>query len=306
MGTWVHVLVAAPDPDDLICRARDRIAELEARWSRFRPASEVSRANGRRTTRVQVSADTVRLVRLAAVAAEELAPYFDPCQLDDLTAWGYDRSFSLLGTVTAAPAPSATALPARPARQVLEYGEDWVCFPASGFDPGAIGKGLAADLVAEELIAAGATGVMVNLGGDLRCLGVPPVELSAEAWTVDLTDEHEHVQQTLRLGEGAVATSSSRRRTWVTVAGPAHHLLDPRDRAPVAAPARSVTVLSDRGWRSEVVATAVLVAGVEAGRALVERTASSALVIDAEGVHHHLGPLHRYLSVGAPVKESVG
>ena len=35
-------------------------------------------------------------------------------------------------------------------------------------DPGGLGKGLAADLVTAELLAAGARGVLVNLGGDLR------------------------------------------------------------------------------------------------------------------------------------------
>ena len=40
-----------------------------------------------------------------------------------------------------------------------------------GFDPGGIGKGLAADLVAEELVELGAAGVCVNVGGDVRVAG---------------------------------------------------------------------------------------------------------------------------------------
>src|SRR5204862_328066 len=51
----------------------------------------------------------------------------------------------------------------------------------TGFDPGGIGKGLAADMVVAETMAAGAAGVCVNLGGDLRVTGLDPTDA---AWTV--------------------------------------------------------------------------------------------------------------------------
>src|SRR2546428_658254 len=51
----------------------------------------------------------------------------------------------------------------------------------TGFDPGGIGKGLAADSVVDELRADGAAGVCVNIGGDVRVEGDSP---SGEAWTV--------------------------------------------------------------------------------------------------------------------------
>ena len=57
----------------------------------------------------------------------------------------------------------------------IEVSADAVRLPAGlGFDPGGIGKGLAADLVSDELVRAGADGVCVNLGGDLRVRGEAP------------------------------------------------------------------------------------------------------------------------------------
>jgi len=38
MGSDVHVLVV-DGPPDLLGRARDRVGELERRWSRFRPTA---------------------------------------------------------------------------------------------------------------------------------------------------------------------------------------------------------------------------------------------------------------------------
>ncbi|MGO9197832.1 MAG: FAD:protein FMN transferase [Acidimicrobiales bacterium] len=64
----------------------------------------------------------------------------------------------------------------------IEIVRDGVYLPPKvGIDSGGIGKGLAADVVVEELLQSGAAGVCVNLGGDLRAGGVPP---DGSGWTI--------------------------------------------------------------------------------------------------------------------------
>jgi FAD:protein FMN transferase len=62
MGTTAHVVVVAEDPCPLLAPVQRRLAELEARWSRFRPVSEVSRLNAASGRSVVVSADTISLM----------------------------------------------------------------------------------------------------------------------------------------------------------------------------------------------------------------------------------------------------
>ena len=57
MGSDVHVLVNGPAA--LLETARDRVEELERRWSRFRPDSEISRLNALAGTPMAVSAETL-------------------------------------------------------------------------------------------------------------------------------------------------------------------------------------------------------------------------------------------------------
>ena len=45
MGCTAHVVVVADDPAPLLAQARERLADLEARWSRFRADSEISALN---------------------------------------------------------------------------------------------------------------------------------------------------------------------------------------------------------------------------------------------------------------------
>jgi thiamine biosynthesis lipoprotein len=134
------------------------------------------------------------------------------------------------------------------------------------FDPGGIGKGLAADLVSRELLAAGARGAVVNVGGDLRARGEPPDNAT---WDVAIADPAQPGRELLRVGlrDGAVATSSRVRRRWQHTQGEAHHLIDPRTGAPTRTAHATVVAIAQDGWWAEVVAKAVLIGGfgVDAG-----------------------------------------
>ena len=88
-----------------------------------------------------------------------------------------------------------------------------------------IGLGRAADVVAEELLAAGATGACVNVGGDVRVAGLGP---QSGTWTVAV----EHPLDggdilTVALDEGAVATSTAVKCWSEAPDGAAHQLVDP-------------------------------------------------------------------------------
>ncbi len=296
MGTELHLLVVAPADRaaELVRRGRHRVEQLESRWSRFRPTSEVSRLNDTRGLPVSVSADTRRLVRTAVLAWELTAGAYDPTVLDALVAAGYDRPFDELDDGPPDPDP---VVPPRPAPGcagiVVDDDLGTVTLPPdAGFDPGGIGKGLAADIVSAELLAAGADGVLVNLGGDLRVQGRPP---TGDVWVVEVDEPALDRAPLARLvlTEGAVATSTTERRTWSRDGERRHHVIDPRLGLPVDTPAVLVTVVAGDAWWAEVAATRLLTAPTTQRSRLVGDGA--ALVVDRDGTVHHLGALDAHL-----------
>ncbi|MGH2718976.1 MAG: FAD:protein FMN transferase, partial [Actinomycetota bacterium] len=159
-----------------------------------------------------------------------------------------------------------------------------------GFDPGGIGKGLAADMVVEELLAAGATGACVNVGGDLRVAGRGPAadrdDRSHHAgWVVAVDDPFgEGTVALLGVGNGGVATTSRLRRHWTGPNGRAvHHLIDPRSGYPAATGLAAVTVVADEAWRAEMLAKAVFLAGPLAGPDLLDAVGAAGLLFDDAG-----------------------
>ncbi|HSO94848.1 MAG TPA: FAD:protein FMN transferase [Acidimicrobiia bacterium] len=278
MGSDASIVVVG-GPRGLVTRARARIDELESLWSRFLPHSEVSRLNAAAGQRpLLVAPETFELVRRGVDAWRITDGLFDPTVLGDVLRAGYTTSFDQLPSVTGA---SVSRLGRGCAGIELDPSLCAVRLPAGvGFDPGGIGKGLAADLVVDELLAAGAAGACVNLGGDVRVAGTPPDASWAVA--IDHPTRPEPVA-VAHLAHGAVATSSRLTRRWETDRGFAHHLIDPRRGTPADAPVWTATAVAATGWQAEVLAKAAFLADLGPGLDLLDRRGAAGLLIDEDG-----------------------
>lgn len=276
MGSDAHVVVVG-GPRSLALEAEHRIADLERRWSRFDDRSEVSALTRFAGSPVVVTPETLELVERALAAWRLTNGLFDPTVLGALVRAGYDRSFDELGPKVAHGESSLQS-----GADGIEIIANTVQLPENtGFDPGGIGKGLAADIVSDELRAEGAEGVCINLGGDVRVDGICP---TGGAWTVAI--EHPELQDPFaRVGiaRGAVATSTTLRRAWRIDGEPRHHLIDPITGEPSTGSLAFATVVSGHAWMAEVLAKAVLLRGAPRQFDLVDACDAAAFTIDHHG-----------------------
>ena len=293
MGSDVHVIVVGGSLE-LLETARDLVEDLEARWSRFRPTSEVSRLNLLAGMPVRVSPLTLELVRRALEGAWLTGGRFDATVLGAMLRAGYDRSFEFLGEEEPI---TGSSLELGGDRIVVDVASSTVMIPDGvGFDPGGIGKGFAADVLVRELLSQGAAGVCANVGGDLRVEGDPP---HGEAWTVAI--EHPirpDVTQLVGLRSGAVATSSRMRRTWGPREDRRHHLIDPSTGMSARTGLASATVIAAEGWQAEVVAKAAFIAGAWEGMYVLASTGTEGVLVDDAGRAYPSAGFHQFASEG--------
>ena len=272
MGSNAHLVVVGADPS-AVATARNRVARLESRWSRFIATSEVSQANAAPGVPMLVSADTLRLAERAAFAAAATGGWFDPLLARSMEDLGYDRDFSRVGTDPSEEARGPVTRGRAHRSGVVSLGSPGVLqvdhvvgsvrVPIdAALDPGGLGKGLAADMVVEELVAAGARGAMLNLGGDLAVAGTPPTE---HGWVVGVEDPFDTARHCARvtIERGGVCTSSRFTRRWMHDGEAVHHLLDPTTRRPVANDIAAVTVVAGAAWWAEVLTKVIFAAGVD-------------------------------------------
>jgi thiamine biosynthesis lipoprotein len=233
--------------DDLLIQAARRLRALEALWSRFRSSSEVSRLNAADGSPLRVSQETVQLVEAMVHGWHATDGCFDPTLLGTLVELGYAQSRDD-GTLRTS-LPSGALRRGRPDQIRVDRARRIVQLPAgTTIDPGGVGKGLAADIVVDELIEGGASGALVEIGGDIRVSGPAPDAVLGWLVDVDTTGSTHRIA----LGDGGVATSTSRLRTWTVAGSPRHHLVDPATLDCSATDAVSCTVVAGTAAWSEV------------------------------------------------------
>jgi thiamine biosynthesis lipoprotein len=292
MGTDCHVLVEALDENvetTLLTLAVERVELLEQSWSRFRPTSELSRLNARAGSGpIEVSADLLLLVTRMSQAWRESDGLFDPTVLDSMNRLGYDADFAEVSTRVIPAASDIAVLPAPGMGGVrTDAATMTVTLPAGvGLDPGAIGKGLAADIVVEELLGIGASAVLVNLGGDIAIGGA-----LIDPWRIAVTDERlprDIDERTLEVIElprdvtrAGIATSTTLKRRWAE--GLRHHVIDPRTGSMATGSYLQATVIAPQAWQAEVAASIALLRDDAA--AWLEEQHVDALLLTPDNTH---------------------
>ncbi len=319
--------IVAPDRD-LTELGRRLVDDLERRWSRFLPSSEINALNSQPGRLSVVSAETYELIDCANRARLATGGRFNPLMLDHLCALGYDRTWSQVDPTDRELTdpevdddPAACEHAALPRVQLSSSPTDApiemfaeisaVRLPEGArFDPGGIGKGLAGDMVARALVTAGATSAQVELGGDVRLVGR---EWAGGEWRVQVADRAVGVvgsnvsgssvsertgdagghAATITLAEGGVATSSVLGKRWRRGGATMHHLLDSRTGYPADTDLDAVTAVAPTLWWAEVVAKVALMTGSPGARSVMEGFGVSGVIVSSD-------PVGRYDVVSSP------
>ena len=291
MGSMVDVatLASSRPSDVLLAECSEFVARLERTWSRFDPSSELVRLNLHNGAgSLAVSSSLCDAVDAALALWRATDGYFDPTVIDALEWWGYDEDFARLRArnaaadcvaVVARPWPPAVPTPEG---VIVDHERGTIDIPAGvRIDLGGVGKGLAADLLAEHLIGLGVAGACVSVGGDIAVAGENP----PDGWSIPVLDpaHGNRIGWNVPLHSGAIVQSNRIVRAWRSRGADCHHLIDPRTAAPADGGVLGVVVRADRAWWAEGVAKAALVAGLVEGAALLRRLAPAAWMIRDDG-----------------------
>ena len=247
--------------------ARDFIETCEKRFSRFLDTSELSQLNRSQGQWFLASPDLFELIKLSRQFYERTSGLFDPTILTDLKRVGYDRSMDELRQLNLISNNDGRAKPGERLRERFYFGMVQMDDELSSIwlpegleiDLGGIAKGWIAEKAAL-LLARFSTACTVSAGGDMVLVGTPD---ELDYWEIELEDPRNPAQALtmLKLGPGAVATSSIVKRSWRQGEKLRHHLIDPRTGDPAETDWLCVTAIADRAVAAEVFAKALLIAG---------------------------------------------
>ena len=273
MGTsFFGILVGA---DESVCDSVFELAiELEAKWSRFIPDSEVTLLNNHPDVMHEVSDATLRLVSEMKLGFELTGGLYSANVLSELIDLGFAQSRTNPANVTTWQARVRTSadLP----DVVVDLEAKSVVVPSGvALDAGGIGKGLAADLMSDYAMQLGAMGVAIFAGGDVAVKGMA---VDAAGWRVNISDPNNvdtYIDSAL-LSRGGLATSSP--MGWKNA--DAHHIIDPRSHKSSDSDVFQATVIAQNASQAETLAKMCVILGSQAGISRIDSLGAAALIVD--------------------------
>ena len=268
------------------------LEDFENRFSRFRPASLVSRINaaaGREW--VEIDAEAASLFALCDWFHWVTRGIFDPTSLPLLQLWDYH-----------VPQP---VLPASEQIEAARSRIGWPRFrregrrvflpePGMGLDFGGIGKEYAVDRVIEMAAAHGIANAIVDFGHDVRVRGEPP---ERGPWRIGLEDPADpgRCWAGVAVRDRAVTSSGDYLRGFEIGGRRYGHILDPRTGHPVANGCRSVAVIAPTCTEAGILSTTAFILGPREGLDFLEHQYQAAGCLWDEARCLQTRRFHEYL-----------
>ncbi len=247
----------------------------DAQFSRFIEDSELSQLN--REGERQVTEECRKVLLLGRELYRATRGAFNP--LVDISRFGYDAdAVHVLGNERA-------IVGTRAAYDIdfssVRIGADGTVSLSEGqrIDVGGYLKGYVAERLCQE--ALNASGVIVNLGGDIFTRG-RDADGSAFIFSIE-NPLGDGMPVSFAFEDGGIATSGTYKRRWTVGQKPFHHILDESGVRNPATDVVSATVLAATGHEAEGYATAALVLGMESAAHLLGERGAEYFLIRSDG-----------------------
>ena len=282
-GTTYTIKYIAPDsvPQEAIDAA---LEEVDIEMNAWRAESALSRFNAfNRTDTVFEVADEAGVWSLlwdiSSDVHRESKGAFDVAMAPLMKLWGFRMQHREI--VTPAMVDSVHAF-ARFRTDVVDFNEilDAVGLalgghlskgdPRAELDFNAVAQGFTVDGLAEVLMDHGVMDMMVELGGEVKCMGT---NLQGQPWRIAIDRpqaEGRTLQAILPMDNQSVCTSGNYRKVTVVNGQKLSHTLDPRTGAPVTHGLLSATIVTPSAAYADAYATVCMVLGPDRGAAWVD------------------------------------
>lgn len=243
--------------DELLRGAEDKIRSLEKELSVTDENSEISRLNATEST--ELSPEVADIMSRALDMCEKTDGALDITIYPVLKAWGFTT-----GDYRVPDDKEIDEL-----LKYVDYRKIVLSTETSipeGFevDLGSVAKGYTGTLIADYFRENGVKHALINLGGNVQCLGTKP---NGEKWKVAIKspfpDSKSGIFGVLDAADTAIITSGGYERYFEEDGEIYWHILDPKTGKPARNTLASVTVVGPDGLTCDALSTALFVKGLD-------------------------------------------
>lgn len=294
MGTTWSAVISRPvgaSQVELTRRLQEELDRVNKVMSTYDPASELSLFNQNTSESwLEQSPELINLIAQAKKISAATDGGFDVTVGPLVNLWGFGPEAEPESIPSEADIAMAKAYVG--SDRVL-IGENPLSLkklaPEVYVDLSAIAKGYGVDQIALLLEKQGIGDYLVEIGGELRSKGVSP---RGDSWRIGIerpSEGERGVQQAVKLGNGALATSGDYRNYYERAGVRYTHTIDARTGKPVSHKLASVSVYHTSTALADGWATALMVLGEVEGPKVAETLGLAAYFLyrDGEDFAHH-------------------
>lgn len=155
------------------------------------------------------------------------------------------------------------------------------------FDVGAIAKGYIADRMKDFLVKKGVNSAIINLGGNVLCIGSKPDGTPFKVGIQKPLADRNETEAVMDITEKSVVSSGIYERCFKQGGKLYHHILNPQTGYPYDNGLISVTIISDQSVDGDALSTTCFALGLEDGLKFAEKKGVQAVFITEDYELHY-------------------
>ncbi|MDO4962374.1 MAG: FAD:protein FMN transferase, partial [Eubacteriales bacterium] len=224
--------------------------------------SDIYRINHRETSEVDISEETAEILLLEREFCELTGGVLEPAIKPVTELWDFKEEKKVPDEKELKSALSKV----KSLKWDVSDGK-FIAYDADvRLDVGASAKGFIADKIKEVLIENGVTSGIINLGGNVLCIGHKP---DGGLFSVAVYDpEHEDSYAfSMEIDDTSVVTAGAYERYFIEDGIRYHHIIDPSTGFPAQTGLESVTIVGPESGICDCLSTSLFIMGEERGKA---------------------------------------
>lgn len=289
LNTSVQITVYDPVEEDILHQAMDLCEQYETIFSRTRTDSEVYQLNHGLLPKEDgwyvLSEECAALIQKGLYYSELSEGAFDITIEPVSSLWDFTSEDPIVPDANEV----AQAVEKVGYKKVeLEGNRIRFAEEGMGIELGAIAKGYIADQIKAFLMSKGVKHAIIDLGGNVLCLGERP---NGEPFRIGIQKpfaKRSETVATTKVRDRSVVSSGIYERYFEKDGQLYHHILNPKDGYPYENELLSVTILSDESGDGDALSTTCYALGLDKGMELIQQLSDvEAVFITKDGELHY-------------------
>ena len=283
--TVISVQIFDSVDEDVLKGCEKLCKKYDSMFSNKIEDSEISRINSAGGNPVEVSKETIKLIKKGIYYSEMSDGVFDITIAPVSNLWDFKAETPLV------PSPEAIAEAVSHVNYeniIIRDNTVKLTDPHAGIDLGAIAKGYIADRIKDYLEEEGVRHAMINLGGNVLAMGS---KLDGSDYNIGIQkpfDETGEPITSVKISDKSVVTSGIYQRYFKADGKIYHHILDPNTGYPCENNLYSVTILTDSSLTADALSTTCFLLGYDRGMKLINQldNVDAVFITDDNQIHY--------------------